>query len=211
MSKVDVTVWDEPRIANGARADARRDLSRVVSTAVVIGIHVLAFAVLSSLSLRADRGMAKMSTPMEAALVETLARNEDSWLPAPPPEIAPGVIELPEPTLGDISEDANEGTAPTLSGMFIPPRPDSTTPSGLSQFARQASLPAGKMVRVILRVEVLPDGSTGTVAIDTASGFPSADSAAVEYARTLRWVPASYGGEPTAMKVRLPVVFTGTG
>jgi TonB family protein len=121
------------------------------------------------------------------------------------------LIELSPPELAEIEmSDPDAASSAPLSGQFVPPRKEDSD-EALVKFASLASLRPGQMVRIILRVEVLPDGTTGVVAIDTASGFPSADAAAVEYARALRWSPASFGGVPTAMKVRLPVVFTGTG
>jgi TonB family protein len=152
-------------------------------------------------------------TPLVASILERpspAASAPALGIAEPALEVKPFDIEMPQLSEIEQEPDAPESTALQF-GQFIPPRPEEVGGETISQFERKASLKPGQMVRVILRVEVLPDGATGTVAIDTASGIPSADSAAVEYARSLRWVPASYGGEPTTMKVRLPVILTGAG
>jgi TonB family protein len=221
MSEIEVSVF-EPGRALPPKADAVAEAKSVVSR--VSGRAAIAFAVgvlhLVALAALLRLTVMEPSIEREASYVPIIVRFLDdgsSVRSAPLAQIAEPTleklpIEIAMPQLAEIQvePEAPESTAIQF-GQFIPPRPEQPDAAGISQFERQASLKPGQMVRVILRVEVLPSGDTGTVAIDTASGVPSADTAAVEYARTLRWIPASFGGEPTKMKIRLPVVFTGAG
>jgi TonB family protein len=200
---------ENPRVTR----DLRR-VRKIFTGAGVFAAHVLCLLLLLRQTSIAP-GPIKPATnpPMIAALIqEPSAVTEESMksLDAATRLETP-VIEMSPPELAEFGvSDPDAASSAPLSGQFVPPRREDSA-EALVKFASLASLRPGQMVRVILRVEVLPDGTTGVIAIDTASGFPSADAAAVEYARALRWSPASFGGVPTAMKVRLPVVFTGSG
>lgn len=65
--------------------------------------------------------------------------------------------------------------------------------------------------KVLLRVEVLADGTCGTVAVAVGSGYRLLDEAAAEAVKRWRFVPARRGAEPVAAWVEIPVVFRLTG
>lgn len=144
-----------------------------------------------------------------------IATPEISLAPAPAPapslaSLEPVPFELPAPTLPEIEDDAQVAEPqPRQPAQFSPPRTAGGGAENLAQFAQSAALSPGQMARVILRVEVLRDGSTGDVKVDTASGNDAADQAAIRYVRSLEWIPASQDGEPVTMVVRFPVVFIG--
>lgn len=65
----------------------------------------------------------------------------------------------------------------------------------------------GEEGKVILRVEVLPDGRAGTVTVGRSSGFGRLDEAASDAVRRWRFHPAQRQGRPVATVVRVPVRF----
>lgn len=60
---------------------------------------------------------------------------------------------------------------------------------------------------VVLKVQVLSDGSSGNVSIDQSSGHEVLDEAAAEAARRWRFVPAKRGDETVASVVLIPIEF----
>jgi TonB family protein len=142
-----------------------------------------------------------------------VAIPEISVAPAPKPSLAslePAPLELPTPALPQIEDVAQAAEQnPRQPAQFSPPRTAGGGAENLAQFAESAALSPGQMARVILRVEVLRDGSAGEVKVDTTSGSDAADDAAIRYVRSLEWIPATQGGEPVTMMVRFPVVFIG--
>jgi TonB family protein len=97
---------------------------------------------------------------------------------------------------GDTSEVVAPASAPQLS-RFQPVDPAS--------FARRAGLTAGQVASVLLTVEVLPNGRTGTVEVLRGFGDPMVDAAAVAYARHLRWTPGTQNHHAQPMRINLPV------
>ncbi len=98
---------------------------------------------------------------------------------------------------GDISQVVAPSSAPQLS-RFQPVDPAS--------FARRAGLTAGQVASVLLTVEVLPNGRTGTVEVLRGFGNAMVDAAAVAYARQLRWTPGTQNYHAQPMRINLPVV-----
>jgi protein TonB len=61
--------------------------------------------------------------------------------------------------------------------------------------------------RVVLRVEVLPSGETGSVDIVSGSGHGILDKAAVKAVRRWRFLPATHAGVPVADTLDVPITF----
>jgi TonB family protein len=97
---------------------------------------------------------------------------------------------------GDISGVIAPASAPQLS-RFQPVDP--------AVFARRAGLAEKQPASLVLTIEVLPDGRTGTVWMTRGSGNPAADEAAVAYARSLRWIPGTRDHHAEPMRVSLPI------
>jgi protein TonB len=66
----------------------------------------------------------------------------------------------------------------------------------------------GEQGKVMLRVQVLADGTAGTVQIRQTSGFPMLDEAAESAVRTWRFNPATSDGKPVAEWYLVPITFT---
>ena len=65
----------------------------------------------------------------------------------------------------------------------------------------------GEQGTVTLKVLVTRDGVPASVAVETSSGSPHLDSAALEAVRAWRFVPARRGSQPVEAWVLVPVVF----
>jgi TonB family protein len=72
-------------------------------------------------------------------------------------------------------------------------------------FARRAGLSRGQAATVVLVVEFLADGRTGSVEVSRSSGNSAADAEAIAYVRLLRWTPGTRDRRAEAMRVSLPV------
>jgi protein TonB len=82
------------------------------------------------------------------------------------------------------------------------PRADNPAPSYPDAARRR-----GQEGRVVLRVEVLPDGAAGAVRIERSSGVGSLDKAAFETVQHWRFRPAQKDGRPITATVQVPVRF----
>ncbi len=65
----------------------------------------------------------------------------------------------------------------------------------------------GQQGTVILKVEVLVDGSAGRVKLEKSSGFAALDDAAKETVNNWRFFPGKIGNIPTVMWVSIPIRF----
>jgi protein TonB len=65
----------------------------------------------------------------------------------------------------------------------------------------------GQQGRVLLEVQVSPDGRATSVSVKRSSGFPILDNAAVQGVERWTFEPARVGGLPTASRADVPVNF----
>jgi TonB family protein len=94
------------------------------------------------------------------------------------------------------------------AAVFVAPSPKGSDVD-MAPYLRQAELPPGRGVTVVLRVEVLETGEPGRVVLDISSGIRLADQAAIEYARTRRWYAGRANGVPHTMWIRWGVRLQG--
>lgn len=66
----------------------------------------------------------------------------------------------------------------------------------------------GEEGRVLLRVQVMEDGTAGSVELQTGSGSSRLDQAALEAVKKWRFVPAKRGEQPVSASVVVPVRFS---
>ncbi|MEO8377728.1 MAG: energy transducer TonB, partial [Candidatus Sumerlaeota bacterium] len=104
-------------------------------------------------------------------------------------------VNIPTPTM---TYDAPRNPGATVSAPSL--RPDNAV--SLSPFLAQAGLRIGEGATVILRIEVLPTGEPGAIAIDVSSGNFQVDQAAIGYARQQRWYAGREGDTPQSMWIR---------
>jgi protein TonB len=116
---------------------------------------------------------------------------------------------LPSAQVASVNSDNDRAaSAPSASAgsnggnRGAAPRADNPAPSYPASARRR-----GQEGRVILRVEVLPNGDAGDVALEKSSGIASLDRAALKAVRRWRFVPASKNGRSVAATVRVPIRF----
>ena len=117
-------------------------------------------------------------------------------------------VDVPAPTEFRF-EDSDVGTLPGIVGIWSAPRVDPSSTVDRAYYAQQAGLAAGQTEAVVLLVEVQADGSVGEVIVDASDGTAAMASAAIAYARALRWIPGSVQRRPCLMRIRYAVTFVG--
>lgn len=109
-------------------------------------------------------------------------------------------------TITNVSfEDPNADLVPGITGPASAPQPDPTVVVDPAPYALRAGLNTGEAVTVVLVVEVLVDGSAGQVIVVTGTGNSMIDAAAMEYARSLRWIPATINRRAKITRITFPV------
>lgn len=113
--------------------------------------------------------------------------------PAAPAVVAPTAARVDRPRAA--SRERAVDTPPQPAAGNAPPRYPST--------ARRR----GQQGEVLLRVQVLPDGTISSPAVVRSSGVASLDQAAQAAVSRWRFTPASSGGRAVEATVEVPVVF----
>ncbi len=162
----------------------------------------------------------------EAAATRTSEQPTDAARPVPVPAL-PSAHMLPAVTLQVIELSAGGTTATQATSTPAPgdggklPAP-ATTPSDAPTAPRfdadylNNPAPAypplarrmGEEGRVVLRVQVDPEGTPVALEVRATSGHPRLDQAAMEAVRRWKFVPAVLGGLRVAAWVLVPVSFS---
>jgi TonB family protein len=87
-------------------------------------------------------------------------------------------------------------------GVVVAPQLIATESPDSASFAVKAGLSAGESAVVVLRIEVLADGTVGQVKVDVSCGRDPVDAVAIEYAKHLVWIPGRLSGVDSIMWVR---------
>jgi len=101
------------------------------------------------------------------------------------------VVDMP---LALDDSDPGETEAAAANAIIVAPRILEAELPEVAPYANMAGLSTGQTSMVVLRVEVLPDGSVGRIRIDVSSGSKQVDEAAIRFAQRTRWIPGSVGG-----------------
>jgi TonB family protein len=88
------------------------------------------------------------------------------------------------------------------AAMLAAPTLDPEPAVDIYPYIIEAALLPGEGATVVLRIEMLADGSAGRIAIDVSSGSEHVDQAASDYARAHRWAPATVAGAAHSMWIR---------
>lgn len=97
--------------------------------------------------------------------------------------------------------------APPAPPAVVPPRFDAAYLSNPAPAYPPLSRRAGEEGRVLLRVQVSPDGTATAVETETSSGHPRLDAAARTAVQKWRFVPARLGSQAVAASVLVPIAF----
>ena len=109
--------------------------------------------------------------------------------------VAVPAMSLPVPPLREFAES-------NAAAVSVAPQMLDREPPDMAPFARRAGLLAGESAVVVVRMEVLPDGHVGQVAVDVSSGSDQVDEAAMDYVRQWVWLPGSLHGIEESTWVR---------
>lgn len=199
-----------------------RGVSRA-GLAVVVALHLLAFWGLLRMEvflLPAPLALLEVSllaqplpeAPPKPAIVPPKPRPVEKR-PAPRPvrETAPLALPVDAP-LAAAAPPVELPTVPP-EPTFVPPAP--TQPRFDADYLDNPRpvYPAlarrlGEQGRVLLRVHVAADGLPLDVELQTGSGSPRLDQAAIDTVRRWKFVPARLGGEAIVATVLVPIVFS---
>jgi TonB family protein len=108
---------------------------------------------------------------------------------------APSELHIEQP-------DIDFSTSPNESAGASAPIIKNANPADMGPFIARAALLHGEGATVVLRVEVLETGAPGRIEVDASSGSRQVDEAAVDYARTRRWVAGRVNGIPQTTWIR---------
>ncbi|GAB3385077.1 energy transducer TonB [Lysobacter fragariae] len=150
----------------------------------------------------------------------TAAGPDYAPLPAPTPagssDSASGMGEAPTPQVDDEGRPRLVETTPPPAPAAPPPPPRPAAPTA-STPAQVISSPAprypamalrrGESGKVLVSVEVGPDGVPATVEVAKSSGSRDLDRAAMEAVRRWRFSPAMDGERPVSSRVQVPISF----
>jgi periplasmic protein TonB len=128
--------------------------------------------------------------------METKATSEVAKeAPASPPAAPPAATQ-PGPSAAASPAGHYEG--PRINADYLHnPRPE---------YPHSAKR-AGQEGRVLLRVQILADGTAGNVSVAKTSGFETLDEAALAAVRKWKFVPAKRDGNPVESVVNVPINF----
>jgi protein TonB len=162
----------------------------------------------------------KIFGPMETKIIEEVKKEEDRPPPpppkleapppfVPPPDISIEVAPVETTTAIQVTTTQRPVAAPPApaerKAVTIPPKAPKT---GLSQPEYPpAERRAEHTGTVILSIYVAENGHVSDAKIQTSSGYPKLDEAALNEAKRWRLTPGSEDGKPVGMRVTVPIVF----
>ncbi len=195
---------------------------------VVIAVHAIGLWVVESGLSRSIIEM--VAPPVETKIIEEEKPPEEPPPPPPPPVDAtppppyiPPVevqVQLPPP-VNTITAEVKETPPPVTPPVMAPPTPAAppgipgTRPAINPKLTRPANdfYPSGSRNDkeegfVVVKCNVGLDGKCTNPSVDTSSGFPRLDEAAIKYAtQGVRFVPGTEDGKPVAMTHMFRVAF----
>jgi protein TonB len=199
--------------------NAGRNTGRMAILAVIVGIHVLlVVAINTSLStVILDR----LPPLIKAEIIEEIVKDEEPPPPpptveTPPPYVPPPdiVIDLPTTTKGPttalVASDKPRPVAPPPVAQVVKKAPE-IDPKFKRRFQPDyppTSRRLGEEGSVVLQVLVGTDGKVQDGKVQTSSGFPRLDEAALKHAlRAWRFTPGTEDGKPVTAWHSVKVTF----
>lgn len=178
--------------------------TKIVTAATVFVFHLAILLQLAYVPVRHAHGTGLK--PESTSAVTWLVEQDQSGLetvPLPEVQLQPFRLEstaleeirFDDPEQGDVSGVIALASAPHLTQF----RPD------VDSFACLAGLAPGQVTTVVVVIEVLTNGSVGTVTVSRTSGSLTIDAAALGYARSLHWVPGTTDRHARVMRITFPV------
>jgi protein TonB len=190
---------------------------RGIAFVVILVLHgFLIWALATGL---AQNGVKYVQTILQTNIIQT---EKPKDLPPPPPPvdlkerppvqvIAPDInISVPvdtPPPIQQVTTQHVEAAPPApraiVPGTSIKP----TNAVDVSQYYPESSRRAGEEGRTMVKVCVNASGKTDSVEVQTTSGFPNLDDAALKVAKAFRFKPATQEGKAITTCAPLPIKF----
>jgi protein TonB len=142
--------------------------------------------------------------PRREAPAPTAKAEPAPTAPAAPATPAPPVATAPAVPTPAAPPAPAAPAAPVHTGVSIPASYAATNRPPVQP---PRSIRNGEEGSVMLRVQVLADGSAGQVEIAKSSGFPMLDEAAKSAVQSWRFHPATIDGKPVTEWFRVPITF----
>jgi TonB family protein len=120
--------------------------------------------------------------------------------------------ETRDPPIAAVLDPSLELQPPALPPDAIPksqvvaPRIDPEWRLDLGPFISRAQLDHNEVVTVLMILQIAADGSVISAAIVRSNGDDAANSAAIDYAKTTRWIAGEVDGESQPMQASLTVI-----
>jgi TonB family protein len=170
---------------------------------LVLLTHLVVLGILSSPVERARQYANRQ--PDSAAMIMTVVLDRDPDLDVVPmPEVhldridvvadALTLLRFDDPEQGDISGVRGVASAPQL-----------TASARALLEARRAEGPQGYSLTVVLTIEVSAAGVVDSAVVARGCGNPSADAQALQFVRTLAWVPGTVDHHAQSVRIQFPV------
>ena len=184
----------------------RDPAKRAAGIGLVVLLHIaLIYALINGL---ARKVVEVVKPPLETKIIQNIK-------PPPPPPPPPPPLAIPPPEVVTTPPPVTATTAPTP-----PPPPRVVAPAAAAPYTPTvqkgsctppeypaASEQAGEAGRVVLALLIGPDGKVLSSKVDTTSGFPRLDRAAVQALSLCHFSPPMVDGKPGQAWGRLAYVF----
>lgn len=190
--------------------------------ALVVSVHAAVFSVWTmqpdaALPMQHDLSV---SFSMEIPAPQLATPRPAHLRPATPQPVTP-TQQNPTPVVEQVAEqtavaaEAVPSVAQSPAAVVAAPAVIDTQPDYKASYLNNPppSYPAiarrnGVQGRVVLNVEVLANGSSGKVTVQSSSGYAMLDNAALQTVKTWRFVPARHGGLVVDKWFLIPIQFS---
>lgn len=197
----------------GQRPDPRR---RLVGLGFVIGLHAL--IIWGLIYGLARKVVELLPPPIETKILKELVEQEEAPPPPPPKFETPPPPFIPPPEINIQQAAAPRPNAITTTTTAPPPVAAPAPPAARkapvvkAKNCREPDYPAvserlGETGSVVLQLLVGVDGKVTESKVETSSGFPRLDKAAVDGLSRCRFTPGSNGGVPEAAWAQIKYTF----
>ncbi len=118
------------------------------------------------------------------------------------------ITETSAPSAEPETRTAANNSKPADTQTYQPPNFNAAYLNNPAPNYPSLSRRLGEQGRVLLRVQVMEDGTAGSVELQTGSGSTRLDQAALEAVKKWRFIPAKRGEQPISASVVVPLRFS---
>jgi periplasmic protein TonB len=185
--------------------------------ALVVSVHAAVFSVWimqpdAALHMQHDLSV---SFSMVMPALQSAPPRPATLQSVTPPQQKPAPVTEPVTEQAAVAAEAMPSVAQPQAAAVAAPAAIDTQPDYKASYLNNPppSYPAiarrnGLQGRVVLNVEVLANGSSGKVTVQSSSGYAILDNAALQTVKTWRFVPARHGGQVVDKWFLIPIQFS---